>query len=212
MLIAIRGSAPTLKRGFTVKMLSKSTVLAGVTAALLGFSVSAAATVDPNDPNVAANWTQVPDTGSISINVAPPDFVTLIGSNIGDNAFHNTSFTIAAPSAATVSFNWHYVTADIDPFWDMAYFVKGNTQSQLPVGGSGSGGVSLDQSGSSSFSVGGGQVFGFSVVSVDGLGGAATLTISNFQFQASPVPEPGSLAMLTVGLMVVAAARKRKRS
>ena len=197
------------KKGLIMKMFSKSTVLAGVTAALLGFSMSASANGDPNDPN---NWNQVPDTGSIT--VGPPDFVTLIGSNIGDGGtagFHNTSFTIAASSApqTTVTFDWHYVTDDIDPFWDLAYFVKGGAQFQLPTDGGGGGG-DRDQMGSRSFSVGAGEVFGFSIVTTDATLGAATLTISNFQ--ASPVPEPGSLAMLTMGLMVVAAARKRRRA
>lgn len=186
-----------------MKMFSKSTVLAGVTAALLGFSVSAAAvapTIDFTGDYAVANWIQSPGDGLIDLTGAPTS-VTLTSGNLGHPSV--TNFTIAASTASTVSFNWTYSTSD-DPTFDPASFLKGVIS--LPL--SNDAGPNF-QSGFYSSPVATGQVFGFSVVSLDGQFGPATLTITDFK--VSPVPEPGSLAMLTAGLMVVAAARRRKQ-
>ena len=200
-------------------MLSKSAVLAGVTTALLGFSMSASAVVDPPTEDftgayAVGNWTQSLGDGLIDLTGAP-NAVTLTSGNAGSPSL--TSFTIAASSAATVSFNWSYSTAenandDGSPANDQAIFLLGSTPIALSNNGAspiGDGSFSPQNGVDSSFSVLNGQVFGFSVDSTDGCCGAATLTISNFK--VSPVPEPGSLAMLTAGLMVVVAARKRKQ-
>ena len=194
-----------------MKMFSKSTVLSGVAAALLGLSVSAAVAAPTGFTGdyAVTNWIQTPATGSIDVTGAP-NSVTLVGSNTGDGNFHDTRFTIPATGAATGSFDWVYHTDDA-PLFDPAYFLNNGIQLVLSADAG-----AIDQSGSYSFSVGAGEVFGFSVVSADGLFGAAQLTIRNFNLvpttpPISRLPEPGSLALLTLGLVVMVAARQRKQ-
>ncbi|MDP2809095.1 MAG: PEP-CTERM sorting domain-containing protein [Rhodocyclaceae bacterium] len=189
-----------------MNMFSKSTVLAGVATVLLGFSMSpAVAATGFTGAYAFGNWTQTLPDATASI-VGNSSFVTLVGTGeVGDDQARDTTFTILASSDSIVSFNWAYSTTDEEAFLDPARFLKGVTPLQFSDNSGG-----LSQSGSYSNSVAMGQSFGFSVLSTDSFGGPATLTISNFNVSA--VPEPGSLAMLTAGLMVVVAARKRKQS
>jgi hypothetical protein len=69
------------------------------------------------------------------------------------------------------------------------------------------------QTGSRSFVVDAGDIFGFRVWSVDSLLGAATGTIGNFSVETEgggTVPEPGSLALLGIAVLGAAAARRRR--
>lgn len=59
------------------------------------------------------------------------------------------------------------------------------------------------QSGDVSIAVAKGDTIGFWVRTKDNLFGNASLTISNF---SAPVPEPASLALMALGLVVVASA------
>jgi hypothetical protein len=139
----------------------------------------------------SANWTQTiqPD-GSINTGGAPAS-ITLTGA---DNCCtnKNTDFTIAAPSGGTVSFNWSFSTAD-GPSWDPFGYLLNGAFTQL-TDNSGA----TNQTGSASFNVITGDVFGFRQNSVDSVFGRASTTISLFNGPVA-APVPGPLPLLGAG-------------
>jgi hypothetical protein len=158
------------------------------------------------------NWTQsVQPDGSINAFTAPTS-ISLTSADDGGTepgVNKNTDFTIAAPLAGTASFSWSYVTADttgpqLDPF---GYLLNGNFM-QLSLND----GPNF-QSGSTSFSVIVGDIFGFRLNSFDSLAGRATTTITNFN---GPVPSgsasvPGPLPLLGLSVAFGYSSRLRKR-
>ena len=179
-------------------------------AGLLGFSMTASANFigyyAPSQWLVGHAPDNLTDFGSVETTGAPGS-ITLIGSNSGSGEFSRVDFSIVAPAAGTFSFNWAYYSTDTDiegAFNDPAGYLK-NGQIQLTDGGGGT-----SQSGLVSVLVAAGDVIGFHVTTLDNLGGSASLTISNF---SAPVPEPASVAMMALGLLGlvgVAAARRRR--
>lgn len=160
-----------------------------------------------------ANWTSTPNTGSINTAGAPNTLV-MTSSNTGSFSTVDTDFTITASGAGSVAFDWGYVTNDLDgsifnAFYvdPMGYLINGVfTQlnfADLPQGGS--------ESGSASFNVNMGDVFGFRIYAQDDFNGSATATISNFNFAPDTVPEPQSLALLGIGLAAFGLAASRRR-
>ena len=164
------------------------------------------------------NWTTThlpnapTDQGSVDFSLAPAS-ITLIGSNTEQTAptFSALVFSIVAPASGTFSFNWAYTTndsGDLDgppflwPFYDPASYVV-NTQTQLTIDA----GLQI-QSGSISVSVLQGDVIGFRIDSLDNFAGNATLTITNFM---APIPEPASVALMSLGLLGVAVVAARRR-
>jgi hypothetical protein len=134
-----------------------------------------------------ANWTtSVQGDGFIDTSGSPGS-ISLYGAN--DFLFSNqsTDFTIAAPLAGTVSFDWSFSTSD-GPFWDPFGYLLNGGFIQL------SDDSSQAQSGSTSFSVLTGDVFGFRQNSRDSCCGRALTTISNFT-----APVPGPLPLLGAG-------------
>jgi hypothetical protein len=134
-----------------------------------------------------ANWTQsIQGDGFINTGGAPAS-ISLSGAD--DNSFtdQNTDFTIAAPTAGTVSFDWAYSTdewsTDFDPF---GYLLNGAFT--WLTNGNGA----RNQSGSASFSVLAGDVFGFRQHSFDSAAGRAVTTISNFN---GPLAAPGTASV-----------------
>ena len=144
-----------------------------------------------------ANWTQsIQGDGSINTGGAPAS-ISLSGADDGTIPNQNTDFTIAAPLAGTVSFDWAYSTNDFAPFFDpFGYLLNGAfTQLTSEFG-------ALNQSGLASFSVLAGDVFGFRQNSFDSLNGRAVTTISTFNGPlAAPgtASVPGPLPLLGVG-------------
>jgi hypothetical protein len=131
-----------------------------------------------------ANWTQsIQGDGSISTGDAPAS-ISLSGADDGSFINQNTDFTIAAPLAGTVSFDWAYSTAEGPVFDPFGYILNGGF-AQLTDNGGGQ-----VQSGSASFSVLAGDVFGFRQNSIDSIFGRASTTISNFNAHAAPGPLP----------------------
>jgi hypothetical protein len=184
--------------------------VAAVAAALVGFSMPALA--DFSGYYAPENWltTHVPDAdtdkGSIDES-SEPGSIALIGSDTGSELFSRLEFTIAAPAAGTVSFDWSYVSSDADgPEFDPAGYLLNGAITQLSDNGGGA-----TQGAQVSFTVMAGDRFGFYLQSNDNLSGSATLTISNF---SAPIPEPASVAMMSLGLLgvAVAAARRRRSS
>lgn len=157
-----------------------------------------------------ANWTQtIQGNGSIDTSSAP-NSVTLTSADGGvAGPTQDTDFTITAPSAGTVSFNWSYSTSDIDPTYDpFGYLLNGAfTQLTDDLG-------ALIQAGSTSFAVGTGDVFGFRQYSTDSKDGAGITTISSFNGPTAapgPADVPGPLPLLGIAAAFGWSRRLRKR-
>jgi hypothetical protein len=133
-----------------------------------------------------ANWTQSIGGDGYIVTGGAPGSIVLAGANDESFTDQNTDFTIAAPSAGTVSFDWSYETLDwiaaADPF---GYLLNG-VYTEL-IDGFGL----LTQSGSASFSVLAGDMFGFRQIGNTFDGRAATL-ISNFN---GPLATPGTASV-----------------
>ena len=157
------------------------------------------------------NWTQtVQPNGSINSFTAPTSISLTSASDgvdLGQNK--NTDFTIAAPFSGTVSFTWAYTTgeesgAEYDPF---GYLLNGSfTQLTSNTGAD-------SQTGSASFSVIAGQIFGFRQNSLDSFFDPATTTISNFNgpVASGSASVPGPLPLLGLGAAFGCSSRLRKR-
>jgi hypothetical protein len=109
--------------------------------------------------------------------------------------------TLASAILDPISFNWSYVTADSAGAEDDLFgvIVDGVKHQLSDPGGA------ISQSGA--FSVSPTSSFGFYVNCTDCIEGAATATISSF----AAVPEPGTIALLGVGGIVVGVARRKRR-
>ena len=152
-----------------------------------------------------ANWTQaVQPDGSINTAGAPAS-IALTSADNNDGESRKTDFTIAAPLAGTVSFDWTYATADLYPEYDpFGYLLNG---AYVPL--SNDSGLS-NQSGSASFPVLAGDVFGFRQNTNDSIGGGAATTISNFNGPAA-ASVPGPLPLLGAGAAFGWSRQLRKR-
>lgn len=193
--------------------MKRSMLHAAVAAALIGFSMTASA--DFSGYYAPAQWATVHaseggiDLGSVDTTGAAAS-ITLIGSNSSPEELGLPSrleFTITAPAAGTFSFDWSYASSDESPLYDPAgWIVNGPLRLTDDEGGS-------SQSGHLSVSVLAGDVIGFHVTTEDNYGGNATLTITNFSAPL-PVPEPASVAMMSLGLLGLAglAGVRRRRA
>ena len=186
-------------------------------AGLLGFSMSASADFSgyyalAND--APSNWliSHTPDAstdfGSVNTRGAPRS-ITLIGSNSNPTVetFSRVDFTIVAPAAGSFSFSWAFSSHDsIGVAYESAGYLKNGQIHQLfPSDAS-----NIPSGSEPSVQVAMNDVIGFYVLTQDNQGGSASLTISNF---SAPVPEPASVAMMALGLLGlvgVAAARRRQ--
>lgn len=122
----------------------------------------------------ASNWDQSLDGGSIDLSGAPFSIIA-ISSNSGGGS-SNTEFTIAALEDGLVTFDWLYNTADSDgSSFDPFGWLLNGVFTQVTTNG-----VFATQSGTESFSVLSGDIFGFRAYSTDSVFGSATTTISNF--------------------------------
>lgn len=122
-----------------------------------------------------ANWNfqNVPAGVGGSVNTAgAPASIVITGGNAGVGG--SSQYTIAAACDGTVSFDWDYTTVD-GPTFDPFGYVKNGVFTEL----TNPGGPQV-QSGSTTFSVANGDVFGFSQNTVDGVFGAGITTISSF--------------------------------
>jgi len=159
-----------------------------------------------SDDYAAADWTQsIEGDGSIDISDAPSS-ITLVSADDGDGVgadIQNTDFTIAAPASGTVSFDWFYASNDVDgsSFDPFGYLLKGSF-TKLTTDGS----LLIHQSGTASFSVLRGDVFGFRQKSIGSTFGPASTTIRNFNG-----PVPGPLPLVGVGAAFGWSRRLRRR-
>jgi len=84
--------------------------------ALMGLTANSAQAANPGFAGTYAppNWTQlIVQDGSVDTTNAPTS-ITVIGSDNGAGSSGQTDFTIAAPSAGTVSFDWNHTTGHLE--------------------------------------------------------------------------------------------------
>lgn len=159
-----------------------------------GLAASASAQfVDDYDP---ANWTleqSIGANGFVASHTASE--LILVGSNNGSDAFGFTDLIIIVAQDGFISFDWAY-DSDDEPGFDAGFYFAGNFVFLSDTAG---------ESGSVlSIPVSAGDLFAFSVETVDNFFGPGELTITNFSF----VPAPGTAALLGFG--GVLAARRRR--
>lgn len=143
-----------------------------------------------------ANWLKTLDGGSINTGGAPL-FVSLVSSDVGSLLASNQDFTIAAVAESNISFDWNFLTSDINgSFYDPFGFLLNGNFTQLTTDG-----LFDPQAGTFSQHVNAGDVFGFRARATDSQLGFAVTRVSNFNVTA--VPEPETYAMLLAGLGLI---------
>lgn len=123
----------------------------------------------------------------------------------GQKAVLDTIYFNGASQAGIVSFDWFYHTTD-DAGWDFFGWLLNGDYIQLNSS------VLTTDSGSASFAVEQGDIFGFRSISIDSLFGAGFSEVSNFEFAPREVPEPSTLAIFAlacIGLGFAKRARNR---
>jgi hypothetical protein len=130
--------------------------------------------------------------GTVAIALDGLSFV-LTGGNTGSGLSGTTNFTATATTPGLVQFQYSYASLDT-PGADNAGYLLDSDQIQL---------ADTDgTSGTASFSVSTGQLYGWWVDTEDNTGEPGILTVT---FPASsPVPEPDSVALIVTGLAVLA--------
>ncbi len=159
-----------------------------------------------------------PNTGVIEYTDPAPTDVTIKGSSNGLGLPSNTGFSTTAASDLAIDFSWAYQTFDFSEVFDTFFWVNngaGSTTVQLSVNGDGA-----IQNGAESMLVAAGDVFGFSIFTLDnlfGLGEFAQVTISDFSFQdlggnPNPVPVPPAFLLFGSALAGLGFMRKKKQT
>ncbi len=173
--------------------------------AITFFAIEAnAAFVDTYSVN---NWQKSLEGGFVNTKSAP-DSIKINsnnGLNSGFSGERNMDFTVASLKGGFVTFDWSYKTNDkngagADPFGILLNGIF--TQLTDNSGGK-------TQSGTFSFRVRPGDIFGFRANSVDSLLGIATTTISNFS-APSQVPAPAALWLMTIPVLSLARKKRLK--
>jgi len=138
--------------------------------------------------NTSANGTAVIAPGGLSF--------VLTGGNTGSGLSGSTDFTAIASTSGLVQFQYSYASLDT-PGADSAGYLLDNDQIQL---------ADTDgTSGTASFSVSTGQLYGWWVDTEDNTGEAGILTVI-FSPALASVPEPESVALAVIGLAVLTTA------
>lgn len=155
-----------------------------------------------------SNWTETifgpASTPAFADTTGAPDSISLTGGafgSVGDPA-SGIDFTITALTTDEVSFDWSM--DNIDPNFETFGYLLNGVFTILAESGA--------ESGSTTFSVMAGDVFGFRQQADDSGFAAATTVISNFQVGTPSIPEPStilSLLALTTGASI---SRLRKNS
>ena len=163
-----------------------------------------------------SNWTTTLNNsnGSVFEIFGPPgalviDGVLVMGSNTNvGGLLGTTDFTIAAVGSGLVNFDWRYSSVD-SSFYDQGGFLLNGFFNFLAAN------LGNPTSGSESFDVNAGDLFGFRVFSTDNFSGRGSLAIRDFDAPGNfdaPIPEPTTLALLAAGAVGGFASRRRART
>jgi hypothetical protein len=177
-----------------LKTIFLSCVLAFSTLANAGLITNFTGEYDVN------NWTQNLNSGSIDLSLAASE-ISLISGNSSFADF--TDFTIVAVENGLVKFDWSYTTEDWGQQYDPFGVLFNGGYTQL---------TGVASSGTHSWDVSTGDVFGFRARTTDGIFGSSTTTISNFSSTMTSVPEPSTLAIFALSMMGLAARRFKKKA
>jgi hypothetical protein len=167
-------------------------------------------------PYAPANWTfstEGDGTGSFPSTLGAPASITLTGPDGGQPDINTGEapgkglFTTMAVGTGTVSFDWSLLIGEFEFFAsdDPFGYILNGTPFQLSIDFDG------DQSGSSSFAVSTGDVFGFYVETFTSQFGPSVVTVSNFSAPSAPAPVPGPLPVLGAAAFFHASRRLRVR-
>ena len=145
-----------------------------------------------------ANWTITNSFGGAVDTSGAPASIQITGPD--ESSPGDIDFTITAPIAGTVEFDWLYTSIDLPVLDTAGYLLNGAYIVLAPADG---------LSGPALFPVAAGDVFGFRVSSDDGTEGPGVFTISNF---SAPVPEASVWAMFGMGsALLIASLRLRRK-
>lgn len=170
-----------------------------------------------------SNWNQTLNGGEIYEEYSP-SLVMLISNNSRDATWgssnpplnegpYHTDFTIVALQNGVVKFDWLYSTSDIDgPSLDPFGYLLNGVFNQLSIN------VIAEyeyqpfepQSGTASFAVRAGDIFGFRAISIDAIEGSSETKISSFS--VTTVPVPATIPLFALGMICLAFFRKSRGS
>jgi hypothetical protein len=175
---------------------------AGLASATLGLAASPAQALTQFAGDYApANWTFNANGGDGSVDTtSAPSSITLSGNDNNTGGIF-TNYTINASASGNVSFNWVYNSID-SPIDEFGYLLNGNFNFLSNQD---------RQTGTTTFAVASGDLFGFSIDGSDGCCGNGNATISNFNGPTAPASVPGPLPILCVGAAFVYSRRLKRR-
>lgn len=160
-----------------------------------------AAFIGPYDPN---NFSLINSNADGLAALQMDGSLLIIGGNNGSGSLGMTDFLVAALEAGIVTFNFYYSAQDA-PTYDDAGYMLGGSYFQFAD--------TIGTSGSVSFGVTAGQMFGFRVRTADNTGEPGQLTISDFSAPTggSAIPEPSTWLTMAAGFAALLAGSRRKR-
>ena len=150
----------------------------------------------PYDPAMwTTTHTPITDVGTVNT-AGAPNTVALTSSNGGNFGIHSVVWTVTVPGNGTISFDWDYVTTDVDgaAFDYPQYSINGGAFIDFP--GFDPAGADI-QSGTFSMAVTAGQTFSIIMTASDDILGAATTVLSNF---SGPDSAPGTIDWYTTAV------------
>lgn len=183
--------------------------------ALAAFGLMTSAHADFSGQYAPAQWAVANTNGGNGFALAALDgsSLSLTSSDFADGIPRPVSlldYAIHVTQDTTFSFSWQYVTEDDSSSKDtFGYAISGQAVQTMQLSANNTGAYDDPQTGTTTVLVHGGQTFSFQMVSVDGIYGAATATIS--QFSATAVPEPEGYQLALAGLLGVAAMMRRQQ-
>jgi hypothetical protein len=126
----------------------------------------------------------------------------LTGGNNGTGLSGTSDFLATAVAAGAIEFQYTYNSLDAPGFDSAGYMIQGLFIQLTDTGG---------DSGTASFTVAAGDVFGFRVATFDNTQEPGVLTISDFAVGAASAPEPATLPVMAAAFVLAAFIRRKLR-